>query len=79
MKSALRRKQVYEHRLVQLVQQLGDSAIATRLGVPRTPVAEWLARRRFADGTCVRLDGSAAYFAGRTISVGFDPSVWTSA
>ena len=39
-----RLQQIYDHRLVQLVQQTGDATIATRLGVPRSTVSGWLAR-----------------------------------
>ena len=44
MASKCRHQRIYDHRLVQLVQQTGDATIATRLGVPRSTVAGWLAR-----------------------------------
>jgi hypothetical protein len=44
MESKRRRRPVCDHRLVPFVQQKGDSTIATRLGVPRSRVAGWLAR-----------------------------------
>lgn len=39
-----RHQRSYDHRLVQLVLRTGDATIATRLGVPRSTVAGWLAR-----------------------------------
>jgi len=39
-----RRLRIYDHRLVQLVQETRDPSIATRLGVPRSTVAGWLCR-----------------------------------
>jgi len=41
---AKRIQRIYDHRLVQLVQQAGAPTIATRLGVPRSTVAGRLAR-----------------------------------
>src|SRR5262245_17473041 len=37
---------IYDHRLMQLVQESRDPTIATRLGVPRSTVAGWLRRGR---------------------------------
>jgi putative transposase len=34
----------YDHRLIQLVQETGDAAIATRLGVPKSTVSGWIRR-----------------------------------
>ena len=42
--STERRLRIYDHRLVQLVQETGDARIATSLGVPRSTVAGWLKR-----------------------------------
>jgi putative transposase len=42
--SPKRRQQVYDHRLVRLVQETGDASIATALGVPRSTVHGWLSR-----------------------------------
>ena len=39
-----RSQQIYDHRLVRLVQDAGDASIATRLGVPRSTAAGWLRR-----------------------------------
>jgi hypothetical protein len=39
-----RHLRIYDHRLVQLVQETRDPSIATRLGVPRSTVAGWLRR-----------------------------------
>ena len=37
-------QRIYDHRLVRLVQQTGDPTIGSRLGVPRSTLAGWLAR-----------------------------------
>ncbi len=42
--STERRLRIYDHRLVQLVQETGNARIATRMGVPRSTVAGWLKR-----------------------------------
>jgi len=39
-----RTQHTYDHRLIRLVQQTGDTTIATRIGVPRSTVAGWLRR-----------------------------------
>jgi len=53
-----RHLKIYDHRLVQLVQQTRDPSIATRLGVPRTTVAGWLRRAPRAVTTAARGDAS---------------------
>lgn len=42
--STLRARRAYDHRLVRLVQETGDTAIAVRLGVPRSTAAGWTRR-----------------------------------
>lgn len=39
-----RTQRAYDHRLVSLVQETGDTSIATRLGVPRSTAAGWIRR-----------------------------------
>jgi putative transposase len=43
--SALRRQQIYDHRLVQLVQRTGDIMHATGCGVPASTARGWLTRK----------------------------------
>ena len=42
--SSRRRPQIYDHRLIQLVQETRDPSIATTMGIPRSTVAGWLKR-----------------------------------
>ena len=42
--SARRRLRIYDHRLIQLVQESRDPTIATRQGVPRSTATGWLKR-----------------------------------
>jgi transposase InsO family protein len=53
-----RHQRIYDHRLVLLVQQTGDATIATRLGVPRSTVAGWLAREPRAVTTVAVAEGA---------------------
>ncbi len=53
-----RHQQIYDHRLVQLVQETRDPTIATRLGVPRSTAAGWL--RRAPRSITVAADGDAS-------------------
>ncbi len=39
-----RTQRTYDHRLVLLIQDTGDTSIATRLGVPRSTAAGWIGR-----------------------------------
>ena len=65
MESKRRRQQVYDHRLVLLIQQTGDSTIATRLGVPRSTDAGWLARAPRAVTTDAVADDALAELCAR--------------
>jgi transposase InsO family protein len=49
-----RAQRAYDHRLVRLVQDTGDTSIATRLGVPRSTAAGWI--RRAAKPVTTRAD-----------------------
>ena len=60
-----RRNRIYDHRLVQLVQDTGDITIATGLGVPRSTAAGWLARARPAVTTAPRFDDTGAELRAR--------------
>ena len=55
-----RTQRSYDHRLVHLVQQTGDSTIAMRMGIPRSTVAGWIRRSRQAVVTTSGLNASAA-------------------
>ena len=50
----------YDHRLIQSVQETGDSAIATRLGVPKSTVSGWIRRSPRDVVSASGLDESAA-------------------
>lgn len=53
-----RHLRIYDHRLIQLVQETRDPTIATRLGVPRSTAAGWL--RRAPRSITVAADGDAS-------------------
>jgi len=53
-------QRIYDHRLVELVQQTGDPSIATRLGIPRSTVAGWLRRAPSPVTTAGTADDSMA-------------------
>lgn len=55
-----RQLRIYDHRLVQVVQATGDPTIATRLGVPRSTVADWLHRAPRSVTTTADGDASLA-------------------
>ncbi len=55
-----RHLRIYDHRLVQLVQETGDPTITTRLGVPRSTVAGWLRRAPRLVTTAAEGDASLA-------------------
>ena len=55
-----RTQHTYDHRLIRLVQQTGDTTIATRIGVPRSTVAGWLRRPGPDVVTATVLNESAA-------------------
>ena len=50
----------YDHRLIQLIQETGDAAIATRLGVPKSTVSGWIRRSPRDVVSTSGLDESAA-------------------
>ena len=60
-----RRQRIYDHRLVQLVQDTGDIAIATRLGVPRSTATGWIRRVPQLVITAPGLDESSAELRAR--------------
>ncbi len=53
-----RHLRIYDHRLVQLVQDAGDPTIAVRLGVPRSTAAGWI--RRAPRSVTATADGDAS-------------------
>ena len=57
--STERRLRIYDHRLVRLVQETGDTTIATGIGVPRSTVAGWLKRAPRAITTDPGLDDAS--------------------
>ncbi len=54
------RQRTYDHRLVRLVQETGDTTIATHIGDPRSTVAGWLKRAPQEVTTAPGGDASAA-------------------
>ena len=50
---------IYDHRLIQLVQETGDAELATRLGVPKSTASGWIRRSPRAVITASGLDESA--------------------
>jgi putative transposase len=63
--SAKRTQRSYDHRLLRLVRDTGDTTIATRIGVPRSTVAGWLRRPLPAVTTAPRLDEPVAALHAR--------------
>ena len=55
-----RQLRIYDHRLVQLVQETGDPTIAVRLGVPRSTAAGWTRRARRTITSAVEADAPLA-------------------
>jgi len=60
-----RHLRIYDHRLVQLVQETRDPSIATRLGVPRSTVAGWLRRAPRSVTTSAEGDASLTELRAR--------------
>ncbi|MEA3502923.1 MAG: hypothetical protein U9R47_09140 [Actinomycetota bacterium] len=58
--STERLQRIYDHRLIRLVQETGDTTIATGIGVPRSTVAGWLKRSPLMITTAPGLEASAA-------------------
>ena len=57
----------YDHRLIQLVHETGDTSIATRLGVPRSTAAGWTRRSPRDVVTAVTADASATELRVRAV------------
>ena len=62
---AKRHLRIYDHRLVELVQQTRDPSIATRLGVPRSTVAGSLRRSLRSVTTCAEEDATLTELRAR--------------
>src|SRR5687768_6238670 len=69
MHQCIRQQRSYDHRLVRLVQETGDTAVATRLGVPRSTAAGWRKQARRPVTTAAVDDGTVAALERRVAAL----------
>ena len=60
-----RTRRTYDHRLIHLVRDTGDSSIATSLGIPRSTAAGWLKRPELHAFTTPHVNDTAAELRAR--------------